>query len=94
MKKFEVTKGNPKRLSLPDKTMTNDFDFESLTRATELCNLAFKKFGIIVASAANLIYKQIKPLALLYLEKKRGPSIGRKRRRRRTRGKSREIKNA
>jgi hypothetical protein len=48
----------------------------------------FKRFAITVGRI-TLTFK-IEPFARLYLEMKRGPSIGRKRRSRRARGRARE----
>jgi len=59
---------------------------QDLARATQ----ALKKFGITVGRIARRMRKQIEPYARLYLEMKRGPSIGRKRRSRRARGRARE----
>jgi hypothetical protein len=50
----------------------------------------FKRFAITVSRIARRMRKQIEPFARLYLEMKRGPSIGRKRRSRRARGRARE----
>jgi hypothetical protein len=63
---------------------------QDLARATQ----ALKQFGISVSRIARRMRKQIEPFARLYLEMKRGPSIGRKRRSRRARGRARKQRHA
>jgi hypothetical protein len=63
---------------------------QDLARATQ----ALKQFGIAVSRIARRMRKQIEPFARLYLEMKRGPSIGRKRRSRRARGRARKQRHA
>ena len=59
---------------------------EELTRVHK----AFKRLAMVSGKTSRQMFKAIKPFARLYLEMKRGPAIGRKRRSRRARGRARE----
>jgi hypothetical protein len=67
-------------------TNHNPLSHEELTRVHK----AFKRLAIACGKTTRQMFKAIKPFTRLYLEMNRGPSIGRKRRSRRARGRARE----